>query len=148
MRGNDTKTLIFSLDTFSKYHYINTMHSLKMAYLYGAIIFIFLFLTPFSFAVPGQLIYDAGTPQTDNSQCTEALSTCQKESENNNSLYKTCLLQQSQQEKSITTLTNNLNQEKKNVFVMKLLLGIVTLSSIVVMIFLVKRGKKQYEEKK
>jgi len=105
------------------------MHHLKKFSFFAGIIFIFLFFAPFSFAVPGQLIYDANTSQADNSQCTEALSTC-------GSLYTSCQLQQSQQEKSITTLTNNLNQEKQKTMVLGLTFGVVVVSSVLAIVIL------------
>ena len=110
------------------------MQHLKKSSLFAVIIFIFLFFTPISFAVPGQLIYNMGA-QVDNSQCINDLSTC-------NSLYGECQLQKTQQEKTSTTLTNDLDQERKKTLILELTLTAVVVSFTIAFIFL----KKNYRQ--
>jgi len=112
------------------------MLHIKNVCIHLIVISIFFLFIPISFAIPGQLIYDVNAPQqTANSLCDEALSTC-------NSLYKTCSLQKSQQEQMYTLLADNLAQERRMLFVMKIMVIVVSLSSVVFFVYL-KKGYKQ-----
>ena len=123
------------------------MYHLKKLFLFTAILFIFFVIPSVSYAIPGQLNYNMGGPESAPTQscigCETALSACQKEGDNKTTLYTACQQQQAQQKQLYDKLVNEVAQGKKITLALGGILGIFVILSTILSIVLIRALKKK-----